>query len=380
MIEVQDILNYLFENTDFINTLNYQQVKAFNSIASCRTSVLGTHKSSCDTCEFEKFLYNSCRNRHCPKCQTFKKEEWIHMQEQYLLDVPYFHVVFTIPDTLHGITFQSQKVVYNLFFKAVSESLKELGLDEKYIGANLGVTSVLHTWGQNLSYHPHIHCIIPGGGLTERGFWKQSKKKFFLPVKVLSRLFRGKFLAYLQHTKLEFHSSQKYLESQVDFDYFMSTLYQKEWVVYCEKPFNSASQVISYLGRYTHRVAITNNRIKSFVDGCVIFTYRDYKDSNKTKEMTLTAEEFARRLSMHVLSMHVLPSKMHKIRHYGLLAPNGKKERIIKCKRLTGTKTLSFETFNKEKLLIKLLRRDYNLCPNCETGSLCFKPPSYSYS
>jgi len=288
--------------------------------------------------------------------------------------VQYFHVVFTLPDNLHGLVYQNQKVVYNLFFKAVSETLKELGMDKKYIGAKLGVTAVLHTWGQNLSYHPHIHCIVPGGGLTDEGFWNRSKKKFFIPVKVASRKFRGKFLFYLKQAKLEFFEDQKHLKNELDFNHFLSTLYQKEWVVYCKKPFSSATHVVSYLGRYTHRVAITNNRIKNFEDGLVTFTYRDYKDSNKTKEMTLTAEEFTRRLKMHIL-----PSKFHKIRHYGILAPKGKKERIMKCKRLTGSKIVSFEKFNPEDLLIKLLGTDYNLCPKCESGKLCRTYPIYNY-
>lgn len=368
MAEIQDIFNQL--DPSYINRLHLSQIKAFRAISNCRTSALGYHANSCDNCDYEKFAYNSCRNRNCPKCQTLKKEQWIHKQEQYLLDIPYFHVVFTLPSELNQITLQNQSVVYTLLFKAVSETLKELASDEKYLGAKLGLTTVLHTWGQNLSYHPHIHCIIPGGGLTSDGKWKNSREKFFLPVKVLSRKFRGKFLSYLKNADLAFYTTIADLENPVHFSSLISSLHQKEWVVYCKKPFGSAKLVISYLGRYTHRVAITNNRIISATDNQVTFTYRDYRDSNKIKEMTLSTEEFARRFLMHVL-----PSGFHKIRHFGLLAPRDKFERIILCKKLTGMKIVTFQPKETEDFLREMMGADFNKCPHCEHGVLARPSP-----
>ena len=226
MPEVQDIIKALPK--EFIAQLSPEQRKVLFSISNCRTAVLGTHITSCNRCEYEEFSYNSCRNRHCPKCQTFKREEWIRKQEQYLLDIPYFHVVFTLPDTLNHLILQNQKVIYNLFFKCVSETISELTTNEKYLGAKSGVTAVLHTWGQNLSFHPHIHCIIPGGGLKDNNFWVNSKKKFFLPVKVLSRKFRGKFIHYLKDANLDFYNSTEYLKDDENFAQFLSHLYQKE--------------------------------------------------------------------------------------------------------------------------------------------------------
>ena len=368
MAEIQDIFNQL--DKSYGDSLNLTQRKAFTAIINCRTAHFGYHRDSCDHCDYEKFAYNSCRNRNCPKCQTFKKEQWIHKQEQYLLDIPYFHVVFTLPSELNHIAYQNQSVVYNLFFKAVSETLKELTFDEKYLGAKLGLTAILHTWGQNLTYHPHIHCIIPGGGLTANGKWKNSRTKFFLPVKVLSRKFRGKFLHYLKSAELNFYSSTSDLQNPVNFLNLISSLHQKEWVVYCKKPFGNAKHVISYLGRYTHRVAITNNRIISLNDNKVTFSWRDYRDSNKVKVMTLEAEEFSRRFLMHIL-----PSGFHKIRHYGLLAPRDKLERIIICKRLTGTKIIPFKPKETEDLLRELIGIDFNKCPQCGIGKLADSPP-----
>ena len=233
MIELQGILKQYGKNFLENYKLSCDQTKAFRAILNCRTATLGGHADTCDQCGFQRISYNSCRNRNCPKCQTFAKEQWIEKQNESLLNVGYFHVVFTFPDTLNTLVYQNQAVVYNLFFKAMSETLLELGFDEKYLGAKLGITAVLHTWGQNLLYHPHIHCIIPGGGLTADGKWLSSRKKFFMPIKVLSKKFRGKFLFYLKRAKLCFFSDIKYLENPREFDAFISNLYQKDWVIPC---------------------------------------------------------------------------------------------------------------------------------------------------
>ena len=262
------------------------------AIESCRTFVLGGHVDECDSCGFKRISYNSCRNRHCPKCQSLAKEQWLLERDRDLLEVGYFHVVFTVPDSLNPLALQNQKVFYSLLFKAASETLVELSRDPKYLGAEIGFISVLHTWGQNLMDHPHLHCIVPGGGLSFDGTrFVCSRKKFFIPVKVLSRKFRGKFLAFFkeafQDGNLEFHGKIEPFSGKIKFQALIDTLYQTEWVVYCKKPFKSPWHVLRYLGRYTHRVAISNQRIVNFQDGQVTFTWRDYRDNNRTKLMTL---------------------------------------------------------------------------------------------
>jgi hypothetical protein len=329
-----------------------------NAIADCRTAAMGAHAEYCDECGFEKISYNSCRNRHCPKCQTFAKEDWIDRQRQNLLDRPYFHVVFTVPSELRSVFLGNQRKMYALLFKAASETLLELCADGKYLGARPGVTSVLHTWGQNLSYHPHLHCIVTGGGLTKIGTWKASRKKFFLPVKVLSKKFRGKFLYYLRKEKIRLCPDET-----------IAGLYRKNWVVYCKPPFGNAQKVIGYLGRYTHRVAISNNRLVSEKNGFVSFRRRDYGDGDKQKIMTLRAEKFTRRFLMHVL-----PSGFRKIRHFGIFASRDKHKRIELCKRLTGTKIVFVRESATERLE-RIFGADYNLCPFCNSGHLTRASP-----
>jgi hypothetical protein len=371
MIEVQDIFREYGGAFLLNHALNQTQAKTFRDILNCRTATLGGHIDACDECGYTAISYNSCRNRHCPKCQTLKKEQWIEKQEQNLLNVGYFHVVFTIPSELNPVMYQNQEVMYNLFFKAVSETLLELGFDKKYLGAKLGVTAILHTWGQNLLYHPHIHCIVPGGGLTTDGKWRNSRKKFFIPVKVLSKKFRGKFLAYLRQAKLNFYGTIEELGIPCNFSLFVSGLYQKNWVTYCKPPFKNADKVVKYLGRYTHRVAISNNRILKMENGYITFNRRDYKDGNKVKEMTITAEEFIRRFMMHVL-----PSGFRKIRHYGILASRDKSVRIALCKKLTNTPTVAAVPLRKPlEILQGILGERFNLCPRCKVGSLMRAPP-----
>jgi len=371
MIEVQDIFEQYGLAYIQSHNLSSVQSKAFRDILHCRTAAMGGHVDICDVCGFQRNSYNSCRNRHCPKCQTLAKEQWIEKQEQNLLNVGYFHVVFTLPDDLNPVLYQNQKILYDLFFKAVSETLLELGLDKKYLGAKLGVTAVLHTWGQNLCYHPHIHCIIPGGGLTADGKWVYSRKKFFMPVKVLSRKFRGKFMAYFRQTKVSFQGSIDELNIPCLYDSFVSNLYQKNWVTYCKPPFKNAAKVVVYLGRYTHRVAISNNRILKLEEGLVTFNWRDYRDFNKVKVMTLTAEEFIRRFLMHVL-----PSGFRKIRHYGILAARDKSERISLCKKLTNTQVCAASSSRTTlEILTDILGCNFNLCPRCGVGHLIRAAP-----
>ena len=354
MIEVQDIFRQYGE--DFLKThsLSHVQSKAFRAICNCRTAALGAHLDICDSCGFRKISYNSCRNRHCPKCQTFAKEQWIDKQNQMLLNTQYFHVVFTVPEELNPILLRYQETTYRLFFQAVSQTLLELCSDPKYLGATPGITAVLHTWGQNLSFHPHIHCIVTGGGLTSAQQWRSSRKNFFLPVKVLSRKFRGKFLAFLRQEDIA----------------FPEIAYQKNWVVYCKPPFRNASKTLEYLGRYTHRVAISNNRILRLQDGKVTFSWRDYKDHHKEKIMTLSAVEFIRRFLLHIL-----PSGFRKIRHFGILASRNKSQRIILCRKLTHTHFQISPELSTLDRLHKMLGPDFNLCPCCHVGHLARASP-----
>ena len=278
MIELQDIIKQYGTAYRESHPMSTVQLKAMNDILTCRTAAQGAHIDRCDQCGFEQISYNSCRNRNCPKCQTFAKEEWIDRQRQNLINRRYFHVVFTVPADLRPVFFQKQEKMYSLLFKAASQTLLELCADKKYLGAKPGITTILHSWGQNLSYHPHLHCIVTGGGLTDLGAWRDSRRKFFLPIKVLSRKFRGKFLWLLKRETLNFYGSLEYLNDADHFTALLKGLYQSDWVVYCKPPFGNVQKVISYLGRYTHRVAISNSRLLDLSDGHVSFSWRDYKN------------------------------------------------------------------------------------------------------
>jgi len=359
MIEVQDIFEAYVDEYRQNHKLSIDQHKAVNAILNCRTANLGGHVDTCPSCGETKISYNSCRNRHCPKCQTLSKERWIDARKTDLLNVGYFHVVFTVPQELNSVIYANQIELYGLLFRCVSETLQELSTDKKYLGANIGLTAVLHTWGQNLCFHPHIHCIVPAGGLNALGRWVHSKKKFYLPVKVLSRKFRGKFLALLKQEKLD-----------ISLD-LLNDCYAKEWVVYCKPPFKTAACVVEYLGRYTHRVAISNNRILNLENGqtpsngLVSFKWRDYKDGSQWMVMKLSAEEFIRRFLMHVL-----PSGFMKIRHFGFLSSRSKQTKLPLCKKLTGTSLLQKAKMSTEMLLVKILGRNPSICKSCGYNGL----------
>ena len=371
--ELQDVFRRFGPSFRKEHPLPLQQLRAMNAIESCRTSNLGGHVDVCDSCGHERISYNSCRNRHCPKCQGLAKEQWLRERERDLLNIGYFHVVFTVPDSLNPIALQNQKVFYSLLFKAASETLVELSQDPKYLGAEIGIISVLHTWGQNLMDHPHVHCIVPGGGLSFDGtHFIRSRKKFFIPVKVLSRKFRGKFLAFLkeayQDGDLKFYGKLESLSGKTKFQALIDALYQKEWVVYCKKPFKSPWYVLRYLGRYTHRVAISNQRLVNLHDGQVTFSWRDYKDDNKTKLMTLEVSEFIRRFLLHVL-----PSRFVKIRHYGILSNRNRNRKLRLCQRLTFSKIREAQKLSAVELLLKLTGLDLRICPVCKLGKMVTK-------
>lgn len=347
--------------------------KTLAAIKFCRTATLGGHVYQCDNCGQTKISYNSCRNRHCPKCQSYAKELWIYERRKSLLLTHYFHVVFTIPEELNSLVLFNQKELYSVFFKAVSETLLELGKDKTYLGADIGFTTLLHTWGQNLMNHPHIHCIIPGGGLnSSESKWVKSKKKFFIPVKVLSRKFRGKFLYYLNELylsdKLKFPPNISELSSRSMFGQFKNSLYEKEWIVYSKPPFGGAEHVLQYLSRYTHRVAISDNRIIKVDNNSVIFKWRDYKDNNKEKIMSLNPQEFIRRFTMHIL-----PDRFVKIRHYGILGNRNKKLKLKRCLEIFRVKPKEDDNLSSAELFFKITGIKIRMCKICEKGNLIRK-------
>jgi predicted Zn-ribbon and HTH transcriptional regulator len=320
MIEVADIFRQYGDDYRAKHKLSYAMTKAMHAIQYCRTSLMGGHVDECNDCGYTKISYNSCRNRHCPKCQNLPKERWVEARKRDLLPISYFHTVFTLPVELRAITLRNKKVMYSMLFKASSETLLELAHDPKYLGARIGFISLLHTWGQNLMDHPHVHCIVTGGGLTrEQDQWVSSKKDFFIPVRVMSKLFRGKFLFYLKKAretkKLTYSGQIEPLLKECNFQKWMNSLYTKDWVVYCKPPFQNPEHVLSYLGQYTHKVAISNHRIQEVHEGKVSFQWKDYADNHQKKVMTLDALEFIRRFLLHIP-----PQRFVKIRHYGLLS------------------------------------------------------------
>ena len=365
MTEIQKIIEigmkeYLEKN----KVVGYKQ-KVIKAIKNCKTEEMGAHKYVCDECGYEEIAYNSCRNRHCPNCQTGKKLKWIEARKEEVLNIKYYHIVFTIPSELYLIALQNQEKMYKILFKASSETLQELARDKKYLGAEIGFFSILHTWGSNLMYHPHVHCVVTGGGLTETNKWKEKEEDFFIPVKVMSRKFRGKFLDYMKKERIEFYGENKDLENPANYNSLIQKIYEKEWVVYCKEPFKNAESVIQYLGRYTHRVAISNERIVEVTEDTVTFKWRDYKDNNKMKEMTISVEEFIRRFLLHIL-----PPKFMKIRYYGILGNRNKKKKLLKCKILTKTKIYKKKKLPTLELLKQTLGKDFNLCPQCKKGHM----------
>lgn len=308
--------------------------RVLHAIENCRTAVLGGHVEGCDQCGHLVISYNSCRNRHCPKCQGAARERWLTERTAELLPVPYFHVVFTLPQQLAPLALQNKRVVYGILFQAVSETMLEVAADPRHLGAEIGFLSVLHTWGQSLQHHPHVHSVVPGGGLSpDHSRWVGSSDRFFLPVKVLSRVFRGKFLALLKKAfrkgRLQLHGQLTKLRRKSDWNGFLNQAYGCEWVVYTKPPFAGPEQVLRYLANYTHRVAISNHRILSLENGEVTFRWKDYRHGSKKRKMTLPACEFLRRFFQHVL-----PKGFVRIRQFGFLANCKRRSNLETCHRL----------------------------------------------
>jgi hypothetical protein len=316
--------------------LSLGQLKVMSAIEQCRTATLGGHVLCCPACEHEEIAYNSCRNRHCPKCQASAAKRWLEAQQADLLPVAYYHVVFTLPASISAIAYTNKAVIYGLLFEIAAETLRTIAADPKHLGAQIGATLVLHTWGSALTHHPHVHGIVPGGGLSLDGErWVSCKPSFFLSVRVLSRLFRRRFFEALTQAhsagQLQFFGEYASLDDPAAFADWLAPMRKCEWVVYAKRPFAGPEAVLAYLSRYTHRVAIANSRLIAMDERGVTFRWKDYRAKGKTrhKTMTLTTDEFMRRFLLHVL-----PSGFHRIRHYGLLANAGRRDHLAQVREL----------------------------------------------
>ena len=317
-------------------TLLPEQRRVMRAIEECRTAAVGGHVAECDGCGHQVIAYNSCRNRHCPKCQALATAHWVAARQAEVLPVEYFHVVFTVPEALAPLALQNKRVVYDMLFAAASQTLLRIAADPQHLGAEIGFLAVLHTWGQTLLHHPHLHCVVPGGGLSPNGqHWVACRTGFFLPVRVLSRLFRRLFLDGLEEAfargALCFHASLAHLAQPPAFADLLATVRRTEWVVYAKPPFGGPAQVLSYLGRYTHRVALSNDRLVKMEDGQVTFRWKDYRRDDRPRTMTLEATEFIRRYLLHVL-----PTGFQRIRQYGLLSNRKRAVKLAVCRRLLG--------------------------------------------
>jgi hypothetical protein len=343
------------------------QAAVLRRLVACRTAALGGHVDACQRCGYTRVSYNSCRDRHCPKCQGVKRAQWLQARLERLLPVEHFHVVFTLPAALYPLMLYHPRQLYDLLFQAASQTLLTLAADRKRLGAQIGLTAILHTWGQNLLFHPHLHCVVTGGGLSPDGSrWVAARPGYLLPVKVLGRLFRGKFLAGVQEAyragQLTLAGSVASLAQPQAFRRWLDTLYRQNWVVYAKRPFGGPVQVFRYLGRYSHRVAIANSRLLALEDGQVSFHWKDYADEHRTKVMRLTADEFIRRFLLHVL-----PKRFVRIRHYGLLAGRNVTTHLARCRELLAAADVSPPV---ERTLLDRLRewtgQDPRCCPQCQ--------------
>jgi hypothetical protein len=328
------------------------QRRVMTAIEICRTAALGGHVERCEDCAHTRIAYNSCRNRHCPKCQWRAAERWLAAREADLLPAAYFHVVFTLPAEVGAIAYQNKAAVYGLLFKAAARTLTTIATDPKHLGAEIGLTAVLHTWGQNLDHHPHVHCIVPGGGISPDGErWISCRPGFFLPVRVLSRLFRRLFLdgliALFDAGQLQFFNDLAAYSDRAAFVSRLAPLRKREWVVFAKRPFAGPEHVLAYLARYTHRVAIGNGRLIKLTDEHVTFRWKDYREEGQTKSkaMTLTAGEFIRRFLLHVL-----PDGFNRIRHYGLFANGHRADKLALCRRLLNAPRSDFERANRDQV------------------------------
>jgi hypothetical protein len=355
-------------------SLSMAQRRVMTAIEVCRTAVLGGHLEQCDHCGHQRNAYNSCGDRHCPKCQSLARAQWLEDRQAELLDTQYFHVVFTLPEQIAAISYHNKRELYGILFRAAADTLLTIAADPEHLGAEIGFFAVLHTWGQNLLHHPHLHCVVTGGGLSADGSqWISCRAGFFLPVGVLSRLFRRLFLEYLlkafDASKLEFFSSLESLRDRSSFLDYLAPLREVEWVLYAKRPFAGPEQVLDYVGRYTHRVAISNNRLLDIAEGKVSFRYKDYRYDAQQKTMTLEAEEFIRRFLLHVL-----PEGFQRIRYYGLLANRYREQKLALCRELLDMPTPEPPSLEGAKDYRKryeeLTGSSLSQCPVCHQGRM----------
>jgi hypothetical protein len=358
-------------------TLSTAQHRVMTAIELCRTAALGGHLEECDECGHQRIAYNSCRNRHCPKCQSLAQAAWLERRCFELLNTTYFHVVFTVPEPIAAIAYHNKVVVYDILFRAAAETLRTIAADPKHLGAEIGFFAVLHTWGQQLLYHPHLHCVVPGGGLSPDGSrWVSCRRAgFFLPVRVLARLFRRLFLEYLKTAfdsgTLEFFASLQPLRDRHTFLRFLNPARKAEWVVYAKPPMAGPKQVLEYLGRYTHRVAISNNRLVGIDDGAVRFRWKNYRAGGRVKTMPLAADEFIRRLLLHVL-----PDGFQRIRHYGFLANRSRQQKLDRCRQLLAMPPPEAPTSQAEDYRDRYQQftgQSLKACPACGHGHMVIR-------
>jgi len=354
-----------------------QQRVVAHAIQRCRTAALGGHVEQCDRCDHQRIAYNSCRNRHCPKCQSLARERWLEARKAELLPVEYFHVVFTLPDTIGALALQNPRVIYDMLFVTVNDTLRRIAADPRHLGVDIGFLAVLHTWGQNLLHHPHLHCVVPGGGLSPDGLrWVHARKGFFLPVRVLSRYFRRVFLAAMQKAfdggELQFFNDLAALREPIHFRSWLNKHRSTEWVVYAKPPFGGPAQVLEYLGRYTHRVAISNHRIVNVSDDHVSFQWKDYRNGNALRTMKLHAHEFMRRFLMHVL-----PKRFVRLRYGGFMANRYRHSKLDLCRTLLGVELPSpaqsqpdAEAIDWKQRYEALTGEPIDLCPACREGRM----------
>jgi len=358
---------FLTHYQTYCNKYNPSEVqnRAAYAIMRCKSTALGYNLSICEDCGHQQIHHNSCRNRNCPSCQAVLKEIWIDSRKSEVIGASYFHVVFTVPFELNHLIYANQKILYSLMHRCIADTLLELAADKKYLGAVPGIIQVLHTWGQELNFHPHIHCIITGAGLTKAKQFHKGSDHFFIPVQVLSRKFRGKFLAGLQSlyemNQLVFPRNQRSYKNTYEWNTFRNSLYRKEWIPHIKETFNGFGNAIEYLGRYTHRIAISNSRIVEITDQTVTFTAKDYR-TGEAKEVTLTGVEFIRRFLTHVL-----PSGFQKIRNYGFLNNRCKSANLKLISKLTGKQLFksAYTGMKMEELLLAVWDINIHICPAC---------------
>lgn len=365
-LELADIFRQHGESYRNKHALTLEQLKPMRAIETCRTAALGGHVERCGHCQHRRISYNSCRNRHCPKCQTMAREQWLERRKAELLPTTYYHLVFTLPPAIAQLALQNKTLIYNILFNASAEALLTIARDPKHLGASIGFFSILHTWGQNLLHHPHVHCVVTGGGIShDRQHWVSCRKNFFLSVRVLSRLFRRLCLEQLGKAELKFHGQLTHLNSKQELKRYLAKTRKQDWVVYAKAPFGGPEKAIEYLGRYTHKIAITNHRLLSNSDGKVSFRYKDYgsADPQRQRVMTLDVDEFIRRFLLHAI-----PAGFQRIRHYGLCANRNREANLQLCRQLLKAPLASGLTPpGKIKTdIIEVASR----CPNCKLGTM----------